>query len=693
MVSDFPPQPVCGCDKSPYHPVSSACAPFGYGEVMPTPAPTLRIDMAGVARLAQVQRPVVSMWRARFAGAEDAFPTPVAEISGRPQFDAEQVAEWLARTGHGRNAQAREDAAADATPTGFSYADAGAVAELEAIIALSTHVEAVDSIGPDDLRALAAAVDPLDMQLRREAVAHAERGAPWVEFAARLVDAAYSPSAALARVSRAGNTHRGIDGSAGPLTADAVAITIELTRALTAGSDATVVLDSTDVELSSALAAALGDEMPLALPTEIDGRRVRRRLAVDGHWIIEAEENPTSRVRVARVPTRKDDSISTMLRTVDDVALSLRPADVGVVIGPARALIDRVGVEDERARADTLRTGHVRAVVRFPAGLVASAVRESLALWLLGTPHGDVAPADRLTAVADLKGSALSLATRDDLVSDLVSSVRSGRALHDRAFRFARLVRTTTLQARSDSLVAAGSRTPGVVQPTAADLPVLLDAAAEAVRDDFTPIPLEPSAQPTLRHATVAKLISARHLRIIGGTRLRADLRGSQGLVVVDADQLDTPHKIGSVRVDQLAFAEHHPSAELTRPGDVIFRTSPTAAAWVDHDGSKVVAYPARVLRVRASDPGGLVPEVIAADIAEAPGGPAAWKRWTLRRVDPRATAPLRAALNDIDAARADLHARAARLDHYAGLLISGVASGAVSMITTANAADAAHSE
>ncbi len=660
---------------------------------MPTPASTLRIDMAGVARLAHVQRPVVSMWRARFADAADAFPRPVSEVGGRPQFDAEQVADWLSRTGHGRNAQAREDAAADATPADFSYSDVGAVAELEAIIALSTHVESLDAIRPDDLRALAAAVDPSDVQLRREAVAHAERGAPWVEFAARLIDAGYSPSAALARVSRAGDAHRGIDGSAGPLTGHVVALAVELTRALAAGSDSTVVLDSSDVELSSSLAAALGDEMTLALPTEFDARRVRRRLTVDGHWIVEGGEDSGSRVRVARVPARRDDSISTMLRTVDDIALSLSPADVGVIIGPSRALIDRVGAEDERARADTLRTGHVRAVVRFPAGLVTSASRESLAFWVLGTPDGDVAPADRLTAVADLKESTLSPATRDDLVSDLVSSVRSGRALHDRAFRFARLVRTTTLQARSDSLVASASRTRVVAQPKAADLPALLDAAAEAVRDDVTPVPLEPSSQPTLRRATIAELMSARHLRIIGGTRLQTDLRGSQGLIVVDADQLDAPHNIGRVRVDQLAFAEHHPSAELTRPGDVVFRTSPTAAAWLDHDGSKIVAYPARVLRVRASDPGGLVPEVIAADIAEAPGGPAAWKRWNLRRVPPRAAAPLRTALNDIEAARADLQARATRLDHYYDLLIAGVTSGAVSMVTTTNAADAARPE
>src|SRR5690606_28985137 len=118
-------------------------------------------------------------------------------------------------------------------------------------------------------------------------------------------------------------------------------------------------------------------------------------------------------------------------------------------------------------------------------------------------------------------------------------------------------------------------------------------------------------------------------------------------------------------RVDQLAFAANHPSAPLTRPGDVIFRTGPTAAARVDHEGSKVVAYPARVLRVSASDPGGLVPEIIAADIAAAANGPGAWKRWMLRRVAPHTIAPLRQALHDIAAARSDLEARAARLDRY----------------------------
>ena len=125
----------------------------------------------------------------------------------------------------------------------------------------------------------------------------------------------------------------------------------------------------------------------------------------------------------------------------------------------------------------------------------------------------------------------------------------------------------------------------------------------------------------------------------------------------------------------------------------MIFRTSPTAAAWVDTDGSKVVAYPARVLRIRPSDPGGLVPEIVAADIAGAPAGPGAWKRWMLRRVAPSAIAPVRRALAEITSARRDLEARAARLTDYAALIVAGATSGAVTIIDVDHAAAAADAQ
>lgn len=114
-------------------------------------APSLLIDLAGVARLAGVQRPVASMWRSRFAAAPDPFPEPIADEGDRPRFDAEQIADWLARTGHGNNPEARADAAAAATPPDFSFSDASAVAELQALIALHAQIDALDELSPSEI--------------------------------------------------------------------------------------------------------------------------------------------------------------------------------------------------------------------------------------------------------------------------------------------------------------------------------------------------------------------------------------------------------------------------------------------------------------------------------------------------------------------------------------------------------------
>jgi hypothetical protein len=94
------------------------------------------------------------------------------------------------------------------------------------------------------------------------------------------------------------------------------------------------------------------------------------------------------------------------------------------------------------------------------------------------------------------------------------------------------------------------------------------------------------------------------------------------------------------------------------------------------------------VLRIDRADPGGLVPEVVAADIGDSRGGPAAWRRWRLRRVAPAAAEPLRSALSDLATRRATLEQRAEALDSYARLLTDGVVSGAVTL--TEPAADAA---
>ena len=109
-----------------------------------------RVTLARVAELAHVQRPVVSMWRSRFATAADPFPAPVARRSGTLLFDAAQVAEWLARTGHGNNSDVLADAAAAAAPVDLSFADPTHADELDALIALQSARGSLASMSSSD---------------------------------------------------------------------------------------------------------------------------------------------------------------------------------------------------------------------------------------------------------------------------------------------------------------------------------------------------------------------------------------------------------------------------------------------------------------------------------------------------------------------------------------------------------------
>lgn len=618
------------------------------------------------------------MWRTRFNDGPDAFPRPVSEEDGRPQFSAPDVAEWLARTDHGKNPDAAGDLASVAAPRGLSFSDERAVAELEALVALFHLAEGLDQSASFDITRFAREVDSSDDFLRREIEDHARRGSPWVDYALNLTDSVYSPSAALALIANRSVPARRATASAGPLAPEVTALVLELVRMLQP-LDGVVRLDPHDAYLSSTLAQELGDGVSLALPADMPARRLKRRLLIDGHTLIAGTTAPA--VIVARVPVTRGANVSSMLHTAEEVALSLRAPDSAVVIGPSRALVDELPRSEERERADILRSGWVRGIVRLGKGLVPSASRESLSVWVLGNPAGAPAISDRFTATADLSAVALTPAARADMVSDFAAAMGATRDVQARQFRFAGLIRTASLQARSESLVSSSARRAKKNRPPGAEVAARLDIAGDSIRADFVPVEIDPSPRDAPRPAPVSDLIRDRHLRVVSGTRVKSELMGSDGLVVVRVSDLDDPSAIGGARIDQLTFASEHPRVSLTQPGDIVFRTSPTAAAWVDRDGSKVVAYPARILRINKKDPGGLVPEVVAADIFDAMTGPGAWKRWILRRIDHRSAAPLTRALKAIAEARADLEARSARLDEYATLLVTAATSGAVALV------------
>jgi hypothetical protein len=57
------------------------------------------LSSADVARLAGVQRPVVSMWRRRYRSGSHPFPTSRGRLHGADRFDRSEILGWLRDTG------------------------------------------------------------------------------------------------------------------------------------------------------------------------------------------------------------------------------------------------------------------------------------------------------------------------------------------------------------------------------------------------------------------------------------------------------------------------------------------------------------------------------------------------------------------------------------------------------------------
>lgn len=641
---------------------------------MSTSTPLL-IGLTGIAGLADVQRPVASMWRTRFARTDDPFPLPVEEKGGRPLFDALDVARWLERTDHGNNPDAVADAAASATPAGFEIANEANVSSLDALLTLKALTgERVGGVRFADTGLRAEGVDPRDEFLLTEI----RRALPeWADWADELSDAAYSPSEGARRIEARHAATRSAAGTAGPLTTHAEQLLLTMAAALAVTPTSHLnVGEGIEPSFAAALLRKLGDDIDVSVNESAQGRGIRRRLLSLAVPVAATERAP--RLHLLRMPSEPATRTPTMLRRIDEIALSLGDDDRALVLAPAQALTDALTGDDDRLRSDALRSGRVRAVIRLAPGLVSTAPREALGVWVLGPTVGDVPIADRFTAVADLTDVALTPAARADLTSDVLAAMGSARAVRAHAFRFARLARTTSLLASRGSLVAHSDRRHSRTDIDARQLPALIDQALSTLGVDAPAAAPTAASIPAVPPARVDTLIAEGHLRMISGTRVTADELSENGLVAVTATDLDDTADIGRHCVDPLKFASRHPSARLTNPGDIVFRTAPTPRAWVDLEGSKIVVFPARVLRITAADPGGLVAELVAADIAQSRGGAGAWRRWMLRRVAPASIAPLREALADFSSRRAELTRRLDALDTYSDLLTAGVVSGVV---------------
>lgn len=673
---------------------------------MDTSTGSLRMTLSDVAALAKVERPVVSMWRKRSSGGQLPFPVASGQENGVELFDAGDITAWLEATGRGKNPEARNDAAAFArmTPSANAEPQAGRrmFDGLTSLLALKviTGQELSRSTTAELLDA-ADEADPDDLFLYAELEALGTELSGLASFADRLADSAFSAPAAfeklLSRRFREGLREQSDTALTDPALDLVASAAMELKSTLDGAPpfvDAT--LGGSDVMLR--IVQQFGESAPLTLLTgDHDGgpsRLARRRLTVHGadseHVEIDAQgafsvNGPA--VHVAQYPSPGDPGLGTteILEAIENTVLQMDDSQRAVVIAPARLLCDPLSGESGRLRSDLLRSGRIRAVVRLQAGLLPAKPREPQGLWVLGPSYAEVPIAERWTMVADLSTMSLTPDIRQDLISDIVASMGTRATIRAHSFRFARLVQTRVLLAGKGSLVEApANKRP--ISAGGAEAALRIEELVRLLSQGPSGPPAIPEIQPGAHGnrpntASVQELIAAGNLRYVNGNRLdESSFNPREGSRVLGAQELREPHSAKPRFISLLDFAARCPSGRLTEPGDVIFCTSLRPAARVDHEGGNVVVFPARILRIDDGDPGGLVPDVVAADINSLPAAHKAWRSWRLRRTPDAQRQPLVQALAGLQHEQHEARRRLERLKELATLFTDGVAGGSLTL-------------
>lgn len=617
------------------------------------------ITAADVAMVARVRRPVVSMWRKRYAEA-DAFPEAV---DGR--FDAERVVRWLSAHGRGNNPEP-ERALPMLGMLLKARSDMTRAMDLSAVLALreaygATLVEDLSATGQASLGGTVWLLDRLAC-FGREVLALGGGLAPMVAAVDAFLDEWFGAADAMRWLTDDCLVRHLPPFGAAALSADAAELVARGAVALAELTPHPGVLDASGTGFSWL------QHLPPEWPEPVGirgvespiGRHTRRVLQV-GQW--DAQTVVDERGWAVAVDTVLDAVGAELFARA-----ALGDDDqVRLVVGPARLLADPAG--DTATRDELLRDGVVRAVVKLPAGCRPAHPREALALWLVA--ERDHLPFEQhRTYVADLTGARLTPRLIGDLVVDLTVAARDLPAQQHRAWRVLRPVLTRHLIARRGSLVTAGTARPGrPAAPVAAE--ELHALATEAGLSD-TP---EMSAGPRTgrRDVTAQTGITEGWLKTLPGTRLPLPELGDGDLTVwtVDDGRLNR-----SAGVDRFtALGRRH--AWLTRPGDVII--GPGLAAVVDTDGGSLVAAPARALRLTADAP--VTAQQLVRAVATAPRGTRP-PHWRLTPLDPNQRAALSAVAERIGQRRAELTAQLEALNSFEDALLDACETTTITLET-----------
>lgn len=678
---------------------------------------SLTLTTPEIADLARVKRPVISMWRNRNQDSDSPFPEPIDPSAKTLRFGAVAVADWIERRGVGNNREFRADLAAVAAVSD----DGDPVRSLDtvtALLGLGPHLSTpLDEISAEDLIDEADDLDPNDEFAYREVAALGPRAEAAARHAAAVAAAAYHPAAAFERLLDARHRLGAPQLTETVLHPAAPNLMADILGALAPDVAPLVVADpypGCGDLLTAVLGRAERIEPATARVTARSGdtaRMTRRRLAANG-WpavtvtpddIVAAGEDDTGghddEVHlITQIPAVDEPDLDpvNVLERVDEVALSLPKGRVGLVIGPASALIDRLRDRAAETLRDTLlRSGRVRTAIRLPAGMVSRRPRQKMAVWVLGDTNKGATFGERHIAVADLGDHApgpdgFAADILHDLLTDVVAAQGTEYDARAHAFRFARFIHLRGIVAGGHGLLATArplNREGATTDPVAVEQYIhelMAYLTAPAVVSEFPTVRLAPHDEPG-KKVTVTSLYGRGDLWLVSGHRIdghdihqhpERSTGGTAG--VIGPAEIRGEARWGLRRIDQLRFAERYPAGKFTEPRDIVYVTSPRPVAVVDADGFNVVQSPARILRITDKARDRLVPEMVAADINAANDAAKDPRAWAVRLTPPGqglALADAAAALRTEEMALRD------RLDSIADLrrsLLDGVADGVV---------------
>ncbi|MBM7172234.1 hypothetical protein JQK87_28340 [Streptomyces sp. G44] len=687
------------------------------------------MSSAEIAALAQVQRPVVTNWARR----HDDFPRPVERAGSRLLYDGGAVLGWLLRTGRG-NAPAstlEAELALHTLTAGLNFLSGTELVEvLTALICLQHHDGgSLTDSDAADLVERARFLDPEDTFLRREIEHAASLGSALpllTRQAEALTEGAYNAADALDWVL---NARRRLHADDLATTAVLPQVAACMACLATAHAPDTAAIANPDCGVGDLLAAAQAladaDDVHTYLASdrhESAVRLTRRRILVRGVFAYDMDiaqgdlppldsiDAHTPVALLAALPYTPAESRDTgaALERVGDLVGDIQGPFTAVILGPADALVHSLAAHSaaDQLRRAFLTGGRLKAVVTLPGGVLPYYPGYRTALWVLS--HGPGVPRTGRLLTIDLSGRELTSAVLDALIEDVDVWRQSGwRGDVAHNTRAGAILAVADLDRRPGfPLMPLGSTLADRYSRQAQERPVRIAAAevrynaladrARTEHETVGPLRVRTAARPDgegMRRTTVGALIRTKRLRKVNGHRIAAEHLTAQGhYAVIGVEEVAGVRPVGSRRIDRDVFIGGYEHAAFTEPGDIVVTANPSFGAYVDEEGLSVVAFPARILRIRQDAERPLRPRALAALLRAA----AAENRRTrgavraARKIEeyhipdlaPDEAADYEATLADIARRVALLREQAAALEDLEHLTAAGIADGTLTIRT-----------